>query len=79
MDFCKHMDRFCIGYSRNNLLLADQKPRNLLEKGSRRDLVCWAAGDRTGGARECTLVRPCSCMLCCIPNIRVGQPERTVM
>lgn len=28
MDFCKYIDSFCIWYSRNNLLLVDQEPRN---------------------------------------------------
>lgn len=81
MDFCKYIDSFCIWYSRNNLLLVDQEPRNWTEaaggasqkRGSRRDPVCWAAGDRTGGARGCTLVHACSCMLRCIPK----HPSRT--
>lgn len=76
MDFCKYIDSFCIWYSRNNLLLVDQEPRNRTEaaggtsqkRGGRRDLVCWAAGDRAGGDRGCTLVHACSCMLCCIPK-----------
>lgn len=66
MDFCKYIDSFCIWYSRNNLLLVDQEPRNWTEaaggasqkRGSRRDPVCWAAGDRTGGGQR-VHISPC--------------------
>lgn len=56
MDFCKYVDSFCVQYSRNNQLFVDQESRNGTEaaggtsqrRGSRRDPVCWAAGDRAG-------------------------------
>lgn len=87
MDFCKHMDSFSIGYSRNNLLLADQKPRNRAEAAGgafQREAAegPWCAGQReTGlggpeGAHQSIPALACSAAS---PNICVGQPEHTVM